>query len=203
MEKDRTKTEKKIKKAVEDIVKDKGFSALGVNAVANKAGVAKMLIYRYFDSFENLLEKWAMENSYWITEASEIFSSEKNNLKTLGDSRNNTAEQVKQLFRKHIQVLRTDPVKREMSRWMLAEDSKIGRAVLNKTEQRGKEITEYFNNALKPQKDAAAYVAVLISGIQHLANNIDRVNEYNGISLTTDEGWNRIENAVMEIIDGF
>ncbi|WP_442590526.1 TetR/AcrR family transcriptional regulator [Pedobacter sp. AW31-3R] len=53
--KNRVETEQKIIKAVEYIAYVHGFMALGINKVAKQAGVSKVLIYRYFGSFQLLL----------------------------------------------------------------------------------------------------------------------------------------------------
>ena len=47
MIKNRQATELALIKAVDDIIEESGFEGLGINAVAAKAGVAKMLIYRF------------------------------------------------------------------------------------------------------------------------------------------------------------
>ena len=41
--------------AVDSLVEESGYEALGINAVAAKAGVSKMLIYRYFGSLKGLI----------------------------------------------------------------------------------------------------------------------------------------------------
>jgi DNA-binding transcriptional regulator YbjK len=66
--KDRGRTEQKILDAVGKIVKEKDFDALGINAIAEEAGVAKVLIYRYFGNFEGLLREWALGTHYWPTQ---------------------------------------------------------------------------------------------------------------------------------------
>ena len=45
--KDRELTQQKILQAVDDIIANDGFERLGINVIAQKAGVSKMLIYRY------------------------------------------------------------------------------------------------------------------------------------------------------------
>ena len=52
--KSREQTESKILEAVASIVESDGFEKLGINTIALKANVSKMLIYRYFDA-EGLL----------------------------------------------------------------------------------------------------------------------------------------------------
>ena len=59
MIKNRQATELALIKAVDDIIEESGFEGLGINAVAAKAGVAKMLIYRYFNSLDGLIAAYA------------------------------------------------------------------------------------------------------------------------------------------------
>jgi AcrR family transcriptional regulator len=42
-----------------------GIAALGVSAIAKRAGVDKALIYKYFGSFEALLERYAEQADLW------------------------------------------------------------------------------------------------------------------------------------------
>jgi AcrR family transcriptional regulator len=72
MTKNRSETEKNILAAVTGIVRERGFGALGVNAVAEAAGVSKVLIYRYFGSYRGLLEDWALQRNFWFTGTVEI-----------------------------------------------------------------------------------------------------------------------------------
>lgn len=66
MIKNRQATELALIKAVDDIIEESGFEGLGINAVAAKAGVAKMLIYRYFNSLDGLIAAYIQQNDYWI-----------------------------------------------------------------------------------------------------------------------------------------
>lgn len=50
--KNRQTTEMNLIKAVDELIEENGFEGLGINAVAAKAGVSKMLIYRYFNSLD-------------------------------------------------------------------------------------------------------------------------------------------------------
>lgn len=56
MKRNRQLTEKRIVDAAKSLLAEEGFQAFGVNAVAARAGVDKVLIYRYFDGLEGLLK---------------------------------------------------------------------------------------------------------------------------------------------------
>ena len=64
--KNRQVTELILIKAVDELIEEKGFEGLGINAVAAKAGVSKMLIYRYFNSLEGLIAAYIGQHDYWI-----------------------------------------------------------------------------------------------------------------------------------------
>ena len=50
----RKATEQRLLSAIQELIEESGFEKLGINAVASKAGVSKMLIYRYFGSLDGL-----------------------------------------------------------------------------------------------------------------------------------------------------
>jgi len=55
MIKNRQATELALIKAVDDIIEESGFEGLGINAVAAKAGVAKILIYQFAGRIDSCL----------------------------------------------------------------------------------------------------------------------------------------------------
>lgn len=56
MKRNRPKTEKRIAQAARAIILESGFRDYGVNTVAARTGVDKVLIYRYFDGADGLLK---------------------------------------------------------------------------------------------------------------------------------------------------
>ncbi len=56
MKRNRQQTEKRIVDAAIALLAEEGFAGFGVNAVAARAGVDKVLIYRYFSGLDGLLE---------------------------------------------------------------------------------------------------------------------------------------------------
>ena len=65
MAKSRLQTEQKILKAVETLLLEQGYPAVGVNAIARQAGCDKVLIYRYFGGFDGLLLAFAETTQLW------------------------------------------------------------------------------------------------------------------------------------------
>jgi len=63
--KNKENTKRKLLDAVGNIIRTEGFTGLGVNKVAKSAKVSKILIYRYFGSFSDLLRVYILEKDFW------------------------------------------------------------------------------------------------------------------------------------------
>ena len=197
MAKDREKTEQKLLDAVGSVVREEGFRALGVNNVAQRAGVAKMLIYRYFGDFDGLLREWILKHNYWAETADEALERLKQTEKA------GYRGLVKELFSGQAESLRTSGLRREVLRWLLVEPSEVGTQTLQTVEKLGAAITSEFGKKFSLPGDAEAVVALLIGGIYYLALVSDRVSVFNGVELDSDQGWRRITDAVDLLIDMF
>ena len=74
--KNKENTKRKLLDAVGVILKKDGFGGLGVNKVAKLAGVSKILIYRYFGDFNELVKSCVVENNFWTNNLTEPAASE-------------------------------------------------------------------------------------------------------------------------------
>ena len=188
---DRKATEDAIITAVDNLISRKGFVGLGINAIAREAGISKVLIYRYFGDFDGLLEAWALKNSYWLSMDTTILKA------------GSLSKSVQEAVLGMSKDLMNQPVKREVLRWLLSEESQAGTRVMEKLEERGVQLTENFikENNISPDLDMEALFAVLTAGINYLALLSDRADVYNGISLQGEEGWARIALCLSELMN--
>lgn len=76
--KNKENTKRKLLDAVGVILKKDGFSGLGVNKVAKLSGVSKILIYRYFGDFNQMVRLYVIENNFWTNNLAEPSVSEGN-----------------------------------------------------------------------------------------------------------------------------
>lgn len=70
----RANTEEKFLNAALELVANDGCCALGINAIAHRAGADKVLIYRYFGNLNGLLLRVA-ESRQWLPSLDELFHS--------------------------------------------------------------------------------------------------------------------------------
>ena len=188
--KNREQTECKILEAVASIVESEGFEKLGINTIASKANVSKMLIYRYFGGLDELIAQFIMQKDYWANTNTVII-----NPKSVGDS-------IKNMFRKQIEQLRSDVTLRRLCRWELSCNNTSIEQLRAKREENGCSLIKMVSTLTScPNTEIAALASILSASISYLALIEDQCLRYNGISLQTDKGWDQIMQGVEMIID--
>ncbi|MBF1400761.1 TetR/AcrR family transcriptional regulator [Prevotella histicola] len=188
--KNREQTECKILEAVASIVESEGFEKLGINTIASKANVSKMLIYRYFGGLDELIAQFIMQKDYWANTDTVII-----NPKSVGDS-------IKSMFRKQIEQLRSDVTLRRLCRWELSCNNTSIEQLRAKREENGCSLIKMVSTLTScPNTEIAALASILSASISYLALIEDQCLTYNGISLQTDKGWDQIMQGVEMIID--
>ena len=189
-EKDREATELRLLAAVGGIIEEKGFEHVGINAVAAKAGVSKMLIYRYFGSIEELIAKYIAKNDYWINTSTEIPTLDK------------LSDHLKSMFRNQIKQLRDNEIINRLSRWELNTTNAIVDELREKREASGVQRIDAVSKLTGINKDEVAFIATLITAaLSYLALLEPQCEVYNGIKIQTDEGWEKLAKGIDNLID--
>lgn len=138
--KNRQATEMTLITAVNDIIEESGFEGLGINAVAAKAKVSKMLIYRYFNSLDGLIAAYIQQNDYWINFDEEL------------PDQAHLATFIKQIFKRQIMRLRENYTLKRLYRWELTTDNKFVKELRNKREEKGIWLVEAVSKLSKHPK---------------------------------------------------
>lgn len=188
--KSREQTESKILEAVASIVESDGFEKLGINTIALKANVSKMLIYRYFGGLEELVARFIMQKDYWANTGTLIL-----NPHSVGDS-------IKSMFRNQIEQLRNDVTLRRLCRWELScHNASIDR-LRDKREENGCNLIKVVSRLTGcSNSEVASLASILSASISYLTLIEDQCPTYNGIALQTDKGWEQIAQGVDMIVD--
>lgn len=188
--KSREQTECKILEAVASIVESDGFEKLGINTIALKANVSKMLIYRYFGGLEELVARFIMQKDYWANTDTLIL-----NPHSVGDS-------IKSMFRNQIEQLRNDVTLRRLCRWELScHNASIDR-LRDKREENGCNLIKVVSRLTGcSNSEVASLASILSASISYLTLIVDQCPTYNGIALQTDKGWEQIAQGVDMIVD--
>jgi len=190
--KSRVKTERAIVGALERLLTNHGFEGLGVNAVAQAAGVSKELIYRYFGGLEGLILAWVEERDYWSMRGVDA------ELKKLGASAD-AKSMMRESLKAFLRDLRSKPQIQEIRRWEIHSRSPMARRIARRREEAGR---RFISRVPKDsERDVAAIYGVLQAGLCYLVLRSTVLQSYNGVSLRSATGWRRFEAAIDALLD--
>ena len=188
--KNRQTTEMNLIKAVDELIEENGFEGLGINAVAAKAGVSKMLIYRYFNSLDGLIAAYIQQHDYWIN-----FDEQLPDEEYIG-------EFIKEIFKRQIAMLRQSYTLRRLYRWELTSNNIFIKELREKREAKGVWLVDAVSKLSKhPQKETAAMASILTAAISYLSLLEENCPVFNGINIQTEDGWKELEEGINILID--
>ncbi len=188
--KNRQTTEMNLIKAVDELIEENGFEGLGINAVAAKAGVSKMLIYRYFNSLDGLIAAYIQQHDYWINFDEQLPDEE------------HIGEFIKEIFKRQIAMLRQSYTLRRLYRWELTSNNTFIKELREKREAKGVWLVDAVSKLSKhPQKEIAAMASILTAAISYLSLLEENCPVFNGINIQTEDGWKELEEGINILID--
>lgn len=177
-------------KAVDELIEENGFEGLGINAVAAKAGVSKMLIYRYFNSLDGLIAAYIQQHDYWINFDEQLPDEE------------HIGEFIKEIFKRQIAMLRQSYTLRRLYRWELTSNNTFIKELREKREAKGVWLVDAVSKLSKhPQKETAAMASILTAAISYLSLLEENCPVFNGINIQTEDGWKELEEGINILID--
>ena len=178
--------------AVCRVINEMGFSHLGINSVSEVAKVEKAYIYRNFDSFENLLERYFVRNDFW-----ERFIIQK--------AYNEHSSDLKDMFIFYLEELyKTMDQSREfesLARWEIAEPTPYIIRHAKRREIETRDLldmnTEYFKDS---GLDIEALYALITAGIYYLVIHKD-ISPFFNVDFSTREGKKRLLTTIEQLAD--
>jgi AcrR family transcriptional regulator len=188
--KDREKTKQRLIEAVGSLLRTKGFQQVKVNEVASEAGVSKILIYRYFGDLDGLIDAYIRQKDFWIS-----YQFEKTNSKHI-------QEAIKQMYREQIQSMRQDQAFKELHLKELADKKPLSDEIEKIRETHGIElINKVQESTQRPKQEVAALASILGGAITYLSLYEAMADEFNGIDLKSEAGWEQIARGCDLLID--
>jgi AcrR family transcriptional regulator len=189
-------TRRLLIKAVGELLAEKGFAHLGVNAVARQAGVDKVLIYRYFGGLPGLIKAFGQEEDFWPS-IDELAGGDIELFRNMP-----LPDKMNSLGSNFIKAIRKRPLTQEIMAWEMIQRNELTIELETIRETRMLRFAEMFFPPEAARIDLMAIIAIIGAGISYLACRARWVRWYNGVDLKDDEGWQRIESGVQRIIKG-
>lgn len=199
MTRDRDRTRGRIIESLGRQLAEQGFQGIGVNAVARAAGVDKVLIYRYFGGLSQLLQAYAegelQASPDEPTESAVPPEPTPENALALSRS----------LLIRHLRRLREQALTQEIMRWELVQRNDLTDVVAGARERIGLTFLDQMklDEWAKPDMDLPAVGALLHAGITYLILRSKTADQYLGVDLRTESGWQRLERAIDALLKAF
>jgi AcrR family transcriptional regulator len=189
----RLRTEARLFAAFEAILRKQGVAALGVNAIAERARVEKVLIYRYFGGLEGLMAEYAKRSEFWPT-LDEIIGPDPMLLRDPDRPR-----AAARLLGNYARALRKRPVTLDLLAWECAQRNALTVALESVREERALQLFQHLTAAGFAVHGEAAELSALLSGaINYLAVRGREIKVFGGLRVGDDAAWEHIE-ALMAL----
>jgi AcrR family transcriptional regulator len=194
---DKERTKQKLIDATIEIIREEGFDAVGVNAIAHRAEVSKILIYRYFGNVEGLFQAVAEQLDPLQAQAAEAL------IQRLPQGASPGSVLERMIVGLHMS-LKNDPLTKQLVIWELTHQNEITTVLSEAREQVGVDLTKRFAALLDAEGkdlDANALIALVYAGVIYLTLRSDTARWYNGVDIRSEEGWRRIARSVGALLD--
>jgi len=187
----RAKTTQRIIDAFEEVLAERGLQAVGVNRVAERAGVSKVLIYRYFGGLEGLI-------SYYI-KMGRLYPNFTDSV--LEQLRPSNEEELSRLWHKQLTQLfrqfRNNKASRELLKANTIDSDPVADIASQAQDEEISRLVGQFSFVTDVDNEAIS--AVTIGAMSYLTLLADNNRTMAGINLRSEEGWKRIEQAIKLI----
>jgi len=197
---DRKATEELIVNAFETVLLRDGVQGLGVNAIAQEAGINKVLIYRYYKDLPGLARHWSTNSSFWPSEL-ELIGNDPDAFNKL-----TVPDRVKAVLCNYIDAIRARPATIEMLAGELQSPSDITRALSDGMARPGRGVADYIQleKSDKDISDKVWKLIYMVTAITAYMTIRERVNpSYMGFDMTDDESWVFLRDTVSDIADKY
>jgi len=190
----RASTEERIVNAAIGILSDSGFVGLGINPIAQRAGIDKQLIYRYFGGMDGVIAALGKNLGLWLTEAAEANDRQPPPI--------TYAELIARLLDAYIVGLRGSPLVQRLLAWELVQPGPALKALEAVRSEAVSNWMKRVKGDLKAPEgiDAPAINALLLGGVHHLVLREASIGRFAGLDLADAAGWNRVRAAARALV---
>ncbi len=193
MRRGRLQTEQRIIDAVGGILLEQGYPAVGINAVARRAGCDKVLIYRYFGGFDELLLAFAATTELWW-QVDEIITESASDCAGIA-----LPDYLETLLTRYVGALESRPLTLEIMAWEMSAQNNLTAALARARSERGMELVRriraFYN---QPNIDIGGILGVFGAAINYLVIRTRRQSQ----QYKTEEWW-RLQQTIHKLLQAY
>lgn len=193
---DSKRTKQKLISAVGKILKKEGFASLGVNKVAEVAGVSKKLLYDYFGGLDGLVTAYLQQVDFWKLEERKMDNAEEPIPEITKDFLFNLLKNDFEYFSSSVEM-------QKIVLWGIYKKNKHIRALTDEREAMGERVFAKADDMFKDTEvDLRATLAILVAAIYYTVLHAKtNGSTMCGIDMASKEGKERMLNAMDQILD--
>lgn len=195
MPRDRAQTEQRLIDAVGQLIAEQGIDQVGINRVAKRAGVNKILIYRYFGGLDGLMQAYVRQTKPIINTPG--LNVEQLRTASLEEFFDACADYMISEYRQ----LRNNIEAQEFLRADLLRQDDVHDAISMEKERQFREMIDNMA-AIVNSPNGRAFAAILTSGMTLLTFLSQQKKTVLGLNLGDDASWQQIETALRRIYRG-
>ncbi len=193
MSRSRLQTEQRILDAVGAILLEQGYPAIGVNAVARRAGCDKVLIYRYFGGFDELLLAFAETTTLWW-EVDEIITESAQEISAIA-----LPNYLQTLLNRYVAALESRPLALEIMAWEMSAQNPLIAALARLRSERGMELVRRIRASYdQPSIDIGGILGVFGAAINYLVIRTRKQSQ----QYKTEEWW-RLQQTIGKLLQSY
>lgn len=186
-------TMERILRAMGDVMAERGTEKAGINAVAERAGVNKVLIYRYFGGWNGLLEAYVQRGFFLSMFNEKFLDSVPENLPAENRSKV-WSEYTIQFMRE----FRARKPSQELIRWEMTHgETELARRLSEFRDQSYKKLVDRL--APFADFDPMAITSLMVSAVTYMVLTSGQRDHIVDIDLRSEAGWERLETAIRRI----
>lgn len=190
---DKEITQQNILQSLKRLIARDGLHRVGINAVAQEAGVDKVLIYRYFGGWEGLLRALFQRQPLWPTFEEVVGTN------ALGAADLAAEELAFRFLSGLARELRKRPLTLAVLRWELVEKNALTDELSQARANWARDMQGYLQSAGVSAQAVAPLAAILSAGLLYLLLHPAFADSFN-LDLNTDEDWKKVEETIMKMI---
>ncbi|WP_461151793.1 TetR/AcrR family transcriptional regulator [Spirosoma pulveris] len=189
LKRNRLQTIQRILEALEEVLAEWGIQETTISRVSEKAGVSKVLIYRYFGGLEGLLQHYIQSEAFLPPLAPLAISPSANK----ADLARRWYSQTLATYR----AFRRSKAAREVLKSTLQANEPLGETSSQAVDEQLTRLVEQL--AQVEGADAQALSAVILGGLSYLTVLAQTNRPMLGLDLRGEAEWQRVEGAVKLI----
>ncbi|GAB3563457.1 TetR/AcrR family transcriptional regulator [Spirosoma luteolum] len=179
-----------------EVMAERGTEKAGINAVAERADVNKVLIYRYFGGWNGLLEAYVQRGFFLSMFNEKFLESAPDNLAPEHRSKI-WSEYTIQFMRE----FRNRKSSQELIRWEMTHgETELAQRLAAFRNESFKNLVSKI--APYSDYDPIAITSLMVAAVTHLVLVSGQQDTIMDIDLRTDAGWQRLETAIRRIYSG-